>query len=357
MNTYSRFYANYTIGADAFKEVPAITAPYGKKILIIGGETALASSLDKVMEFIKGTELTIVETCIHKGECSYKAIEEYVKVVDQVKPDMIFGFGGGKALDSAKAVAEKCNLPMFAFPTIASTCAATSALSVVYKENGDFDEIYFLEKPAIHSFIDLDVIANAPAKYLRAGIGDTIGKYFECHFSARNDELAHSSRLGREISRLCYDPFTLYGVQGMKDCENNQVSMELQEVVLAIVVSTGLVSLVVDFQYNSAVAHATYYGLVLLPDFEEHYLHGDVVAYGVLVQLAIDGDVETMLELKAFLDSIGIITKLSDMNVTVDKEFLKDVLPAIVGGPDMVHIPYEITEDMILEGMKVVDAL
>lgn len=357
MKTFSRFYANYTIGADAYENVAKVTAPYGNKILVIGGEKALASAIDKVLKALESSGMTVVETITHKGECSYSIIDEYKKIVEATKPDMIFGFGGGKALDSAKGVADKCNLPIFAFPTIASTCAATSALSVVYKENGDFEAIYSFDKPAIHSFINLDVIAHAPAKYLRAGIGDTIGKFFECHFAARGDELAHSSRMGREVSRLCYEPFTLYGEKGLKDCENHEVSNELLEVVLAIIVSTGMVSLLVDDHYNSAVAHATYYGLVILPDFEEHYLHGDVVAYGVLVQLAIDGDLEAMNELKTFLDSIGIITKLSDMNVKVHKEFLKDVLPAIINGPDMVKIPYKITEDMILEGMKVVDAL
>ena len=56
----------------------------------------------------------------------------------------------------------------FTFPTIAATCAATTALSVVYKEDGNFDSFYFYEKPARHSFIDTEIIAAAPECYLRA---------------------------------------------------------------------------------------------------------------------------------------------------------------------------------------------
>ena len=100
---------------------------------------------------------------------------------------MIFGMGGGKALDTAKDVGYEVGLPVFTFPTIASTCAATTALSVVYKENGDFDSFYFYDRPAQHCFSDLTIIASAPDQYLQAGMGDTIGKYFECHFAARGD--------------------------------------------------------------------------------------------------------------------------------------------------------------------------
>lgn len=46
---------------------------------------------------------------------------------------MIFGMGGGKALDTAKGAGYEAGLPVFTFPTIAATCAATTALSVVYK--------------------------------------------------------------------------------------------------------------------------------------------------------------------------------------------------------------------------------
>ena len=100
---------------------------------------------------------------------------------------MIFGMGGGKALDTAKAAADILEIPVFTFPTIAATCAATTALSVVYREDGSFEEFRFFERPAIHSFIDLSIIANAPDEYLQAGMGDTIGKFFECHFHLCKD--------------------------------------------------------------------------------------------------------------------------------------------------------------------------
>ena len=109
--------------------------------------------------------------------------------------------------------------------------------------------------------------------------------------------------------------------------------------------------------YNCAIAHSVYYGLVLLPGFEEKYLHGDVVAYGVLVQLAVDQDRERLGEAKKFLEKLGIPSTLKEMGVPLDREYLEAVLRETVTGPDMEHIPYPVTEDMIFEAMREVEEL
>ena len=131
----------------------------------------------------------------------------------------------------------------------------------------------------------------------------------------------------------------------------------LEQAVLANIVSTGLVSLLVLDEYNCAIAHSVYYGLVLLPGFEEENLHGDVVAYGVLVQLMVDGEKDKAGEMKDFLQKLGIRTTLAEMGAPTGREALSAVLKETVTGPDMEHIPYEVTEDMIYEAMCRVEAL
>ena len=317
----------------------------------------MEAGLARLQEKIAASSLEIVETVLFGHDCTYARIEELAEYAKGLKVDMIFGMGGGKALDTAKGVGWNLGLPVFTFPTIAATCAATTALSVVYKEDGNFDSFYFHKRPAYHAFIDLTVIAQAPVKYLQAGMGDTIGKYFESHFSARGDKLEHSSALGVTISNMCYEPLLEYGEQAMCDCENHQVSVALEQAVLANIVSTGLVSLMVLDDYNCAIAHPVYYGLVLLPGFEEKWLHGNVVSYGVLVQLAVDKDLEEARRLKAFLQSLKIPTTLKEMDVPVDRAYLQPVLTETVTGPDMEHIPYPVTEEMVFEAMKVVEEL
>lgn len=145
-------------------------------------EKALHAGKERLVQAIDGTCMELVETVIFGEDCTYENIHRWAAYAKEKQVDMIFGMGGGKALDTAKGAGYETGLPVFTFPTIAATCAATTALSVVYKENGTFDSFYFYERPARHCFIDLEVIAKAPD-------GDNLGKYFECHFAARGDQL------------------------------------------------------------------------------------------------------------------------------------------------------------------------
>ena len=357
MNTDSVYFCNYSIGENVGKEIADVCNRHGKKMLLIGGEKALAAGKERLLSALADTEIEIVDMVLFGSDCTYDNIHKWASYAKECGADMIMGMGGGKALDTAKGAGYEADLPVFTYPTIASTCAATTALSVVYRADGSFDSFYFYERPAYHCFIDLTIIANAPDQYLQAGMGDTIGKFFECHFAARGDKLQHSSALGREISNMCYAPLLEYGEQALKDCRSHEASVSLKHAVLANIVSTGLVSLMVLDEYNCAIAHSVYYALVLLPGFEEKYLHGNVVAYGVLVQLLVDHDREEALKLKEFLQKLDIPTTLKEMEVPVDRGYLKDVLHETVTGPDMEHIPYEVTEDMIFVAMQEVENL
>jgi glycerol dehydrogenase len=54
--------------------------------------------------------------------------------------DHVIGFGGGKLLDMAKLAAHELSVPVVICPSLASTDAPCTALSVIYKDNGDFEE-------------------------------------------------------------------------------------------------------------------------------------------------------------------------------------------------------------------------
>lgn len=357
METRSVFFCNYSVGAEVYGLVPEICRPFGARALLIGGKRAMEAGLDKLRGALQGSGVEIIQAVEFGTDCTAAQISHWAGYAKEAGADMVFGMGGGKALDTAKGAAFKAGLPVFTFPTIAATCAGTTALSVVYREDGSFERFDFFPRPARHCFIDLDILARAPWKYLQAGMGDTIGKYFECHFAARGDKLAHSSALGREISNMCCAPLMEHGVQALADCRAGRATHALEQAVLANIVSTGLVSLLVLDQYNCAIAHSVDYGLILLPGFEEKFLHGSVVAYGVLVQLAVDQDWDQAEKLKGFLQRLEIPTTLKEMGVPLDRSYLKEALHETVTGPDMEHIPYPVTEDMIYAAMEAVEGL
>lgn len=77
-------------------------------------------------------------------ECTKEEIYRHCEKVRQAGANIIVGIGGGKTLDTAKAAAYYEKLPVVIFPTIASTDAPCTALAVIYKKDGSFDEYLFL---------------------------------------------------------------------------------------------------------------------------------------------------------------------------------------------------------------------
>lgn len=351
--TLTRLYAGYSIGPDCYGEIGRFARPLGTRVLILGGRTALAAAGASIEEAIKKTapDMEIMDTVIYGTECTWERIRELEDSYRGQNVHMIFGVGGGKAADTAKTVAFDLGIPVFTFPTIASNCAAMSAMSVIYRPDGSFSDFYFQDRPAVHCFMNTRIMLEAPRKFVRAGMGDTIAKYFECHFSARGDELDFHSALGREISNLCYERIHTYAEKALKELDAGVPGDAFTQVALTIVVNTGLVSHCVEDCYNCAVAHSVCYGLDLLPGVPERWLHGDLVGYGVLVQLALDGKEEERKEVRALLTLLGIPVTLAQMGVACRRESLGAVLRETVSGPDMEHIPYKVTEDMIWDAM------
>ena len=132
-------FCNYSIGANAYEEVGGTCKFYGKKILLIGGEKALAAGKARLEATIAGSGLEIVATELYGHDCTYGHINRLAALAKELNVDMIFGMGGGKAIDTTKGAADVAKLPIFTFPTIAATCAGTTKLSIIYHDDGKFN--------------------------------------------------------------------------------------------------------------------------------------------------------------------------------------------------------------------------
>lgn len=354
METATKLFAGYSIGNKAYEEVGRFCSPYGTRVLLIGGKTGLQKGWPYLEQAIHktGCRLDIVDTVIYGTECTYARIHELSSRYKDENIDMVFGMGGGKAMDTAKGTACELGVPVFTFPTIPSNCAAMAALSVVYKKDGSFDSFYYYERPAIHCFIQTELLFHGPKKYFRAGLGDTLAKFYECHFSARGDELDFHSALGREISNLCGERIKRYAEQAIEEFDRGEMGDSFIQAVLTIIVNTGLVSHLVEDCYNCAAAHSICYGLDLLPGVSARFLHGDLVGYGILIQLMLDQKEAEAREVRRLLKAIGIPVTLGEMGIKCEQELLKPVLKETVEGPDMEHIPYPVTEEMVWQAIK-----
>ena len=92
-----------------------------KKVLIIGGRRALNAAEDKIRAYVAKTNLEIIGTKIYGTDCTYATVEKLRELPEYEEADMVFGVGGGKALDTVKCLCITDDKPVFAFPTIAPT--------------------------------------------------------------------------------------------------------------------------------------------------------------------------------------------------------------------------------------------
>ncbi|MBQ8620376.1 MAG: iron-containing alcohol dehydrogenase [Clostridia bacterium] len=351
----------FLFGRGVYGRFPALCRELGAKFVVIGGVTGMEKGLPSLAEALKGTDMELLAALPFGGACTQAAMDRLTAEIAPMKPDFIVGMGGGKAIDTAKGVAFAMHLPLVSLPTLVSNCAPITALSVVYREDGPFDRFMFFDGPPALTLVDLEIAANAPDKYFRAGMGDTLAKHLESTFSARGDKLGesmdHMSAIGVALSSTCYGPILQYGRKALDEVLRHEAGPAMEICARSIIVSAGLVSLMANDDYNCALAHATCYGLQLVEHVETNCLHGDLVAYGALVQLVLDGQMEQAKELQNFLKTLDTPVSLAKMNVPLDRVTLDATLIEATTGPDMAHIPYPITPDMVYDAMVRVESL
>ena len=359
MTNYTITLPRWTVGDDALSRIPEICPAYGRTAVLIGGHKALAAIEPGIRAAAEGA-VDILATIWYGGEATDENITRLMDDEQVKKADMVFAAGGGKALDTCKTLGLRTGKPVITFPTIASTCAAVTAVAILYHEDGSFKANQFLPAPPAHAFIHLPVIAAAPKRYLWAGIGDTYAKYFEASVSARGDRLTHYHDLGVGVSKKCLDPLLTYGKQALMDNEAGRVSEALEQVVLTVIVNTGIASILLTadhiIDYNTALAHAIFYALTAFPDLpiETRHLHGEVVGFGVLALLALDGQDDMLRTMIDFNRSIGLPTRLEDIEVTLAD--LDRVIPKVLRMPDIEHYPYRVTQQALRAAFERLEA-
>lgn len=161
----SVFLPNYTIGTDAYEKANGIVKEYGKKVVLIGGKTALSKAENKIKAALT-QEIEVIASLWYGGNSTYENIEQLIQHESVQKADVLFAVGGGRACDTVKVIGEKLAKPVFTFPTIGSNCSPVTAVCVIYNEEGVMDGLFFPSKPPVHTFIDTAIIAEAPDKYV-----------------------------------------------------------------------------------------------------------------------------------------------------------------------------------------------
>jgi glycerol dehydrogenase len=289
------------------------------------------------------------------GECAWPEIERVRSLCINGNHDAVISCGGGKTLDTGRCVAsgaatnvEKtppevfaklgAGVPCINVPTVAATDASTSAASLVYGADGTVEAtIVFPVNPTM-VLVDTSVISRAPVRLLVSGMGDALATYFEADMCRRTagpsvQTGAQSTRTAQALAKLCFETLMDYGVQAKLEAEAKVPGLAFEAVVEANVLLSGLGFESGGLSAAHAVGHAFHH---IRGHFERPLFHGELVAFGTLVQLLMEGRTSQFLDtVFGFCTAVGLPTTFLEMTLTgITDEATKTV--ALVASRDIL---------------------
>ncbi len=356
MITTTIFPGRYVQGSGAIARLTKLIPRYGTKGFLICSPSSFDTVLPPLREELEAAVPIVAER--FGRECLDEEIDRLGDLAKNAACDVIIGIGGGKTLDTAKAVAHNLSCPVIVVPTIASTDAPCSALSVIYRETGRIKRLLVLRKNPDVVLVDTDIIARSPVRLLVAGMGDALATWFEAESCmikhARNMAGGAGSAAVFTLARLCYDLLIEHGMAAKMACEAKVVTPALEHVTEANTLLSGL-----GFESGGlAAAHAIHDGLTALEQCHGYY-HGEKVALGVLASLFLtDKPKETIDEVYSFCQSVGLPSTFADIGLDgVSDDDLMKVAEIACGAKQSVHnelIP--VTAQDVVASLKMANA-
>lgn len=348
----------YVQSAGELANLSKYVSDLGKNALCIATEGGLKRVKKTIDESFQESECSILYENFN-GECSIKEINRILEICNQNNIDIIIGIGGGKILDTAKSVGYYKEIPVVIVPTIASTDAPCSALSVIYTDEGVFEKYLFLKQNPNLVLVDTDIIAKAPTRLLVSGMGDALATYFEaraCEASGSTTCAGGTTTLAAmALAELCYDTLLTEGELAMKAVENNVCTKAVEKVIEANTLLSGI-----GFESGGlAGAHAIHNGFTVLPQCH-HMYHGEKVAFGTLVQLILeDSPEEELAEVLDFCCRVGLPVTLKQLGITEikEEEIMEVAKASTVEGESIHNMPFPVTAKDVYAAILTADAI
>lgn len=263
--------------------------------------------------------------------CDRPSIDAMKQIAQREQATVVIGVGGGRPLDTGRVVADELDLPYIAVPTVASSDAACSFLSIVNKtpeQGGGVAEFHFCKTNPVLVMADEELIIGAKPYLLACGMADALSTWFEAESCQQTGALCYSggtrTDLAMCIARLCYDQVMLYGRDAMKAAREGVITPAFSKIVETNILISGC-----GFGgCGLATAHGMHGCFEGIPtDDGKHYEHGQLVAFSILIGMWLNK--KTLVEIEAMYSlfyDIGMPITLEDIGYTnITDQFLDDV--------------------------------
>ncbi|RLQ21208.1 iron-containing alcohol dehydrogenase [Seongchinamella sediminis] len=302
-----------------------------------------------------------LEKCIFAGECSFEEIDRHAATLRALDSpvDSVIAVGGGKVVDAGRALSRRLDVPVAVIPSLASNDAPCAAVSVIYTPEGvTADAEIYDENPAL-VLVDTGIIAEAEPRFLVAGMGDALATWYEARACACNPGGVtvfggRPTLAGTSLAQLCAETIYRYGEQALAAVKKSEVTDALENVVEANTLLSGL-------GYESgglAVCHAVAQGYTVIDHVHRNYLHGEMVAMGVLAQLALENSSEEAEKAARFFAATGLPVHLGQLDMdSGNDEQLDAVVDAAMAFPFIGNMPLEVTSTKLKQAILTADRL
>lgn len=340
-------------GFQALEQSGEAIARLGQRPLVVGGARTLAALTPQLQPILDQQQLSHAFAS-YSPDCSEASLASLRAAVASHQADVIIGIGGGKALDTAKLLAYQCKLPIVTVPTSAATCAAWTALSNVYSDRGAFLYDVALDRCPDLLVLDYSVIQTAPDRTLVAGIGDALAKWYEASVSSGSSPFTLIIAAVQQ-ARVLRDILFQKSTEALKE----PGSEAWREVVDATVLLAGVIGGLGGAQCRTVAAHAVHNGLTHLLAAHDA-LHGEKVAYGILVQLRLEETIASnqlaasaRQQLLKFYAEIGLPQTLDALglgNITL-AELRQSAEIACSASSDIHRLPFKVEPEQLMAAM------
>jgi glycerol dehydrogenase len=346
--------SRYVQGTDTVDDLGAHAGELGERVLLVTDENVHDVVGDRVDRSLSSAGVA-ARVATFGGQCTEDEVSRLSRDARRSEADVVVGMGGGKVIDVAKGVRGRVGGRLITVPTIASTDAPTSGLSVLYTADGDLaGGVVHDERPDL-VLVDTGVIAAAPVRWFVSGVGDALATRFEAAATMESGGWTFAggspSQAGLALARQCYDDLRAHAPAAVSAVRGGTVTDDVETTVEAIVLLSGL-----GFENGGlAAAHAVHDGIVSTVNPEA--THGQMVCFGLLTQLMLEHRPdETVRDIARFAHGLGLPVTLAGLGVPAGR--LEELADAICGDETTIdNQPGEPTPDAVTDALLAADEL
>lgn len=340
-------------GEGVLCQAQSVISRFGQRPLVVGGQQTLKVIFSHLEPIFSKCKLKSAHA-VYTPDCSEISLDALTTTLKEHQGDFIIGVGGGKALDTAKLLAHQHQLPVVTVPTSAATCAAWTALSNVYSNEGAFQYDVSLSRCPDLLILDYAIIRTASERTLVAGIGDAIAKWYEASISSGNST-ATLTIAAVQQARVLRDLLFQKSVAALETPGGEA----WREVVDACVLLAGVIGGLGGANCRTVAAHAVHNGLTNI-GAAHSILHGEKVAYGILVQLRLEEIIQSnqlavssRQQLLKFYDEIGLPKTLEELGLSrVRLGELRQAAEITCRPESDIHrLPFVVSSEQLLAAM------